>query len=404
MSLPDMTRARGEPSPGRGYRQARSDNRPRAGVGMLGYGFMGKAHSNALRTMTYIDWPGVVRPELVAIAGRTEERVADAAVRYGFDGYYTDWHGLVEDERLSVFDNAAADAVHVEPTLAAIAAGKHVVCEKPLARSAADALAMWDAAEKAGVKHLCCYNYRFVPAVQLARNMLRVGALGEVYQARFRYSQSWPSVSPDGSLVTIGCHAIDQARFLVGEIASVSALFGDPVSKRADKADSGSPAPGDVTNALVRFSNGVTGTIDASLCSRGRRNMLAWEINCERGTLVWDLERLNELKVSATSSAGASLDGLADVIVCEPGHPFNDLWWPAGHLLGWEHAHTNMFIHFFRCLGEDRPVGPDGATFEDGYRVALISEAMIASATSGRRIEIEPVRTACVEDPLPHSY
>ena len=380
------------------------DPRPRAGVGMLGYGFMGKAHSNALRTMTYIDWPGVVRPELLAIAGRTNERVADAAVRYGFDGYYTDWHGLVEDERLSVFDNAAADEAHVQPTLAAIAAGKHVVCEKPLARRAADALAMWEAAEKAGVKHLCCYNYRFVPAVQLARNMLREGTLGEIYQARFRYSQSWSPISPDGSLVTIGCHAVDQARFLVGDIASVSALFGDPVSKGADKADPETPAPGDVTNALVRFANGAQGTIDASLCSRNRRNMLAWEINCERGTLVWDLERLNELKVSATNSSGASLDGLADVIVCEPGHPFNDLWWPAGHLLGWEHAHTNMFIHFFRCLGQDRSVGPEGATFEDGYRVALISEAMLASATSGRRVEIEPVHTPSVGGPLPRQH
>jgi predicted dehydrogenase len=363
---------------------------------MLGYGFMGKAHSNALRTMTYIDWPGIVRPELVAIAGRTEERVADAAARYGFDGYYTDWHGLVEDGRLSVFDNAAADEAHVGPTLAAIAAGKHVVCEKPLARGSADALAMWDAAEKAGVKHLCCYNYRFVPAVQLARNMLSDGSLGEVHQARFRYSQSWSPISPDGSLVTIGCHAIDQARFLIGEIASVSALFGDPVSKGSGKDDPEAPAPGDVTNALVRFANGAQGSIDASLCSQARRNMLAWEINCERGTLVWDLEHLNELRVSATSPSSALLGGLADVIVCEPGHPFNDLWWPAGHLLGWEHAHINMFIHFFRCLGEDRPVGPDGATFEDGYRVALISEAMIASANSGRRVEIEPVHTPSV--------
>ena len=372
---------------------------------MLGYGFMGKAHSNALRTMTYIDWPGVVRPELVAIAGRTEERVADAAVRYGFDGYYTDWHGLVEDERLSVFDNAAADAVHVEPTLAAIAAGKHVVCEKPLARSAADALAMWDAAEKAGVKHLCCYNYRFVPAVQLARNMLRVGALGEVYQARFRYSQSW-RIGLAGRLSGdhwLPCHrpgALSRwrDRERLGAVRRPGQQEGRQSRFRSRLPRATSP---------TRWSASPTESRAPStppLCSRGRRNMLAWEINCERGTLVWDLERLNELKVSATSSAGASLDGLADVIVCEPGHPFNDLWWPAGHLLGWEHAHTNMFIHFFRCLGEDRPVGPDGATFEDGYRVALISEAMIASATSGRRIEIEPVRTACVEDPLPHSY
>jgi len=377
-------------APGPGYRRSAPDPRPRAGVGMLGYGFMGKAHSNALRTLTYIDWPGVLRPELVAVAGRAQERVAVAAMRYGFDGYYRDWHGLVEDERITVFDNAAADAAHVEPTLGAIAAGKHVVCEKPLARSAADARILWQAAERARVKHLCCYNYRFVPAVQLARNMLRGGALGEVYQARFRYSQGWSSLSPDGSLVTIGCHAIDQARFLVGEITSVSALFSDPLSRPKDKANRELPAPGDVVTALVRFASGAPGTIDASGYCRGRRNMLAWEVNCERGTLAWDLERLNELRVSASNDAGTAVEGLADVIVCEPGHPFMDLWWPSGHLLGWEHAHTNMFIHFFRCLGEDRPVAPDGATFEDGYRVALISEAMVASASSGRRVEIGP--------------
>lgn len=360
---------------------------------MLGYGFMGKAHSNALRTLTYIDWPGVLRPELVAVAGRDDERAADAAVRYGFDGYYTDWRGLVEDERITVFDNAAADSAHVEPTLSAIAAGKHVVCEKPLARSAADARRMWEAAEKAAVKHLCCYNYRFVPAVRLARDMLRDRALGEIYQARFRYSQGWSSVSPDGSLVTIGCHAIDQARFLVGEITSVSALFSDPLSRAGAKGHHEAPAPGDIVTALVRFASGVPGTIDASGYCRGRRNMLAWEINCERGTLAWDLERLNELRVSASNDAGGSVHGLADVIVCEPGHPSMDLWWPSGHLLGWEHAHTNMFIHFFRCLGEGSPVAPDGATFEDGYRVALISEAMVASALSARSVEIEPEPT-----------
>ena len=142
--------------------------------------------------------------------------------------------------------------------------------------------------------------------------------------------------------------------------------------------------------ALVRFASGATGTIDASGYCRSRRNMLAWEINCEQGTLAWDLERLNELRVSARNDADSMVNGLADVIVCEPGHPFMDLWWPSGHLLGWEHAHTNMFVHFFRCIGEDRAVAPDGATFEDGYRVALISEAMVASALSGQRVEIMP--------------
>jgi predicted dehydrogenase len=283
---------------------------------------MGKAHSNALRTLSYIDWPGAVRPELVAIAARTEERVADADVRFGFEGYYTDWRGLVADERLSVFDNAAANEAHMEPTLAAIAAGKHVFCEKPLARRATDALQLWTAAQGAGVKHLCCYNYRFVPAVQLARDILRDGALGEICQGRFRYSQSWGSLSPDGSLVTIGCHAIDQARFLMGEIASVSALFSDPLSRPGDAGRPESAAPGDIVTALVRFAGGASGTIDASGYATSRRNMLAWEVNCEGGTLAWDLERLNELRVSATGAAkGPLAGGMADVIVCEPGHP-----------------------------------------------------------------------------------
>ncbi len=381
--------------PAQGYTDAPADRRPAVGVGMLGYGFMGKAHSNALRTLPYVDWPGVVRPELVAIAGRTEERVREAATRYGFAGYYTDWCGLVEDERVAVFDNVADDPAHVEPTLAAIAAGKHVVCEKPLAIASADARRMWEAAEGAGVKHLCCFNYRFVPAVRLARDMLRRGELGEVYQARFRYSQQWrrdPEAalpSPAGALRIVGCHAIDQARFLVGEIANVSALFTSPVTTPDRRYRDAPIEPDDTVAALVGFANGVAATIDASLVSRGRRNMLTWELNCARGTLVWDLERLNELRVYAARDGENTVDGLLDVIVCEPDHPFMDLWWPTGHIVGWEHAHINMFQHFLRCVADDRSVGPDGATFEDGYRTALISEAMRASAETGRRVEVQ---------------
>jgi predicted dehydrogenase len=381
--------------PGQGYVEAPADPRPPVGIGMLGHGFMGKAHANALRTIPYVDWPGVARPELVAIAGRDEERVRAAATRYGFAGYYTDWRGLVADERVQVFDNVAGDDAHVEPTLAAIAAGKHVVCEKPLAVTSADARRLWEAAERAGVKHLCCFNYRFVPAVRLARDMLRRGELGEVYQARFRYAQEWrrdpaaPLPSPAGALRIIGCHAIDQARFLVGEIANVSALFTNPVTT-SERRHAGAPVEQDDTvAALVGFANGVAGTIDASLVSRGRRNMLAWEINCARGTLAWDLEDLNRLKVYAARDSGNTVDGLLDVIVCEPDHPFMGLWWPTGHIVGWEHAHINMLDHVLRCVAEDRPVGPDGATFEDGYRAAVIAEAMHRSAENGRRVEVE---------------
>ncbi len=379
--------------PGQGFHMAPADPRPALGIGMLGYGFMGKAHTNALRTLPYADWPGVVRPDLVAIAGRTEERVREAATRYGYAGYYTDWRGLVQDERVHVFDNVADDPAHVEPTLGAIAAGKHVICEKPLAVTSADAKRLWDAAEQAGVKHLCCFNYRFVPAVRLARDMLRRGELGAVYQARFRYSQEWrrdPTVqlpSPAGALRIIGCHAIDQARFLVGEIISVSALFSSPVTTPQRLFEGAPIEPDDTVAALVEFENGVTGTIDASLVSRGRRNLLGWEINCARGTLVWNLERLNELQVFGTRASAQTVEGLLDVIVCEPDHPFMDLWWPTGHIVGWEHAHINMLAHVLRCVADDRPVGPDGATFADGYRAAVVAEAMHRSAQTGRRVD-----------------
>ena len=380
--------------PAPGFQQAPPDNRPHLGIGLLGYGFMGKAHSNAFSTMRYVDWPGGTHPDLIAIAGRTESAVRQAATRYGYDGFYTDWHGLVADERVQVFDNVAADPMHVEPTLAAISAGKHVACEKPLAIRASDARRMWEAAEKAGVKNLTCFNYRFVPAVRLARDMLKRGELGDVYQARFRYSQEWrrdPNASlpsPAGALRIIGCHAIDQARFLVGEIVSVAAAFSSPVSTK-DRLFDGEPVePDDVFASLVQFENGTPATIDASLVSRGRQNYLGWEINCQHGTLVWNLEQLNELRVFGGRQSANSLEGLTDVIVCQPDHPFNEMWWPTGHVIGWEHSHINMLDHFLRAIAEDKPVGPEAATFEDGYRAQLISEAMHQAAETGQRVQV----------------
>jgi predicted dehydrogenase len=377
-----------------GFHESPADTRPAIGVGLLGYGFMGKAHSNAFATVRYVDWPGGTRPDLIAIAGRTEAKVRDAATRYGFRGYYTDWQQMVGDERLQVFDNVADDPAHVEPTLAAIAAGKHVVCEKPLAIEASDARRMWEAAERSKLKNLTCFNYRFVPAVRLARDMIRRGELGDVYQARFRYSQEWrhdPSAelpSPAGALRIIGCHAIDQARFLLGEIVAVSAAFASPVST-PDRLYQGRPIePDDVFASLVQLENGAPATIDASLVSRGRRNYLAWEINCQHGTLAWNLEQLNELRVFGDRKSENTLEGLTDVIVCEPDHPFMDMWWPTGHIVGWEHSHINMLDHFLRCVADDKPVGPEGATFEDGYRAQVIAECMHRAADTRQRVEV----------------
>src|SRR5687768_17270827 len=161
------------------------------GVGMLGYAFMGKAHSNAYKTLAYMAWPPPYMPELVAIAGRNEEAVTEAARRYGFAEAVTDWKQLVADDRIRLFDNSGPNALHAEPTIAAAEAGKHVICEKPLGRDAAESYETWQRVQAAGVKHMCAFNYRFVPAVRLARQMIESGELGEIQHFRGAYLQEW---------------------------------------------------------------------------------------------------------------------------------------------------------------------------------------------------------------------
>ena len=369
------------------------DERRSVGFGLLGYGFMGRAHSNALRTIPYIFWPSTGRPELVGIAGRTESSVREAATRYGYASWSTDWRDLVSDERVDVFDNVGPDAEHVEPTLAAIEHGKHVVCEKPLASNAVDAFRLYDAAANAGVKNLVCFNYRFFPAVRLAWEMLQGGELGELHRARFRYSQEWrtdPATelsSPTGVIDIVCSHAIDQARFLCGEIASVSAEITSIVPGRTYR---GAPAQADDTvSILARLDSGLVATIDASLVSPGRKNQLAWEINGSKGSIAWDLEHPNVLQVYRRDAGRTA--GFAEVIVTEADHPLVAPWWPSAHVLGWEHAHINMLAHFTSAVADGTPVEPYGATFLDGLRVAQVAEAARESAATGRRIEVEEV-------------
>jgi predicted dehydrogenase len=338
-------------------------------------------------------WPSSARPELVAVAGRTEVGVAEAATRYGYASYTTDWHDLISDPAVDVFDNVTTDAAHVEPTLAAIAGGKHVICEKPLASTAADCARLYEAAVAAGVKHLVCFNYRFFPAVRLAWELVHGGELGELYQARFRYSQEWrtapgPLPSAAGAQAIIACHAVDQARFLCGEIASVQASISSPVTT-PDRLYRGGPIDQDDVVAMVaRFDSGLLATIDASLVAPGRRNYLAWELNGSLGSVAWSLEDPNILKVYRTN--GGRTSGFTEVITCEADHPLVALWWPSGHVLGWEHGHANMLAHFIDAVAGDKEVGPYGATFFDGLRAAQVAEAVDESAETGDRVAVAP--------------
>jgi predicted dehydrogenase len=380
-------------------RAAPKDERRPIGIGLLGHGFMGKAHANAYHTLPYIFWPSAYRPELVAIAGRTETSLAMAATRYGFADCTTDWRELAADERIEVFDNVAPDAAHVEPTLAAIEHGKHVVCEKPLASSAADAQRLYEAAEAAGVKHLTCFNYRFFPAVRLAWELVHEGELGELHQARFRYSQEWrtdPDVelpSPTGALDIIGSHAIDQARFLIGEITAVSAAIGSIADRRVFRG--GSAELDDTVSILAYLDDGVAATIDASLVSPGRRNHLAWELNGSKASVAWNLEEPNVLRVDRRGAG--RLGGFTEVVACEPDHPLAGVWWPTGHVLGWEHGHINMLAHFLDAVAGDGEVAPYGATFFDGLRAAQVAEAVEEAAATGERVAVptaDPVEVA----------
>src|SRR5216684_5228019 len=292
------------------------------GVGMLGYAFMGKAHSNAYRKIQYMTWPPPLMPRLVAICGRDEPAVAEAARRYGYESYTTDWKRLVRDDRIQLFDNGAPNNLHAAPTIAAAEAGKHVVCEKPLGRTAEESYDIWQSVAKTGVKHMCAFNYRFVPAVRLAREMLEAGELGEIYHFRGRYLQEWITdphfqkvwrldrkVAGSGALGDLGAHVIDLARYLVGDISAVSGATRTFIKNRPG----GTVDVDDAFESVVEFEGGAVGTIEASRFCLGRKNGMTFEINGSKGSISFDLERLNELQVHLPGSRpGSEAQGLSN--------------------------------------------------------------------------------------------
>ena len=377
---------------------------PEVGIGMLGYAFMGKAHTNAYKTLPYMIYPPPAIPRLVAIAGRDEEAVKEAVLRYGYEGYYTDWRRMLDDPRVQLFDNGGPNNLHAEPCIAAAGKGKHILCEKPMARSREEAVTMLDAVKKAGVKHMVSFNYRFVPAIRQAYKLIRSGALGEIYHFRAVYLQEWISdpdfplvwrldkkVAGSGALGDLGAHIIDLGRFLVGEPASVLALTKTFVKQRPLPGGSGvgNVDVDDAFEAVVEFDNGAVGTLEASRFSPGRKNYEVFEINGSKGSLRFDLERLNELEVYWKDAPVKETQGFTDVLVTESYHPFYSYWWPHGHIIGWEHTFVHEITHFLDAIVNNKEVAPYGATFEDGYRNAVICDAIIQSSLEGRRVFIK---------------
>lgn len=371
---------------------------PSIGIGMLGYAFMGKAHSNALKKIAYMTWPPPYVPKLVAISGRNEDAVREAARRYGYEKYSTDWRDVVADPEVHVFDNGGPNNVHLEPCLAAARHGKHLICEKPLGRTADESYEIWKGVAPTGVKAMTAFNYRFYPAIVLAKEMIDAGELGEIYHFRGRYHQEWimdpqfpkvwrldKAVAGSGALGDLGAHVIDQSRYLVGDPVAVNGVLRTFIEERPG----GTVDVDDAFEATVEFENGAIGTYEATRFAAGRKNQMRWEINGSKGTLLFDSERQNELLVNMVDSQpGAHAQGFRNVLVSEAYHPYWQHWWPHGHMIGWEDNFVHELLHLLTCIKEDTPVGPRGATMEDGYRCSEVCDAIVRSHETGRRQEI----------------
>jgi predicted dehydrogenase len=320
---------------------------------------------------------------------------------------YTDWRKLVADDEVDIVDNCAPPYLHSEATIAAAEKGKNLICEKPMARNSTEARQMLRAAEKAGVVHMVGYNYRFLPAVALAKQIIDDGRLGRLYYYKGSYLNAYAhyenpetpfdwhhssEMSGYGALGDLGTHAIDLARFLVGEVKSVQSMSRNFINSRPEKKGANKKVKvdvDDVTVSTVSFKGGTVGLLEAAWVTPGRRDFLAFEAHGSKGSLMFNLERMNELEVTLHGE-DQSLEGPRNVLVLSREHPFMTRYWAnqAGGF-SWENSFVNELNHYLECLVDGRPVSPQGATFLDGYRNCLIMDSMVESAKKGERVEVE---------------
>ncbi|QUC58763.1 Gfo/Idh/MocA family oxidoreductase [Streptomyces sp. A2-16] len=377
---------------------------PTLGVGMVGYAFMGAAHSQGWRTVGHVfDLP--LRPVMAAIAGRDAHGVRAAADKHGWAATETDWRALIARDDVQLVDICTPGDSHAEIAIAALEAGKHVLCEKPLANSVAEAEAMVTAAEAArarGQLAMVGFNYRRVPALAFARRLIADGRLGTLRHVRVSYLQDW-LVDPEfpltwrlqrehagsGVLGDLGAHIVDLAQYLAGEVlVGVSAQMETFVKERPllDGASSGLTASGGVERGPVtvddaavftgRLASGALATFEATRMASGRKNALHLEINGEFGSLAFDLERLNELSYHDHREPAATA-GFRRILVTEPDHPYLDAWWPPGHGLGYEHTFVHQARDLVHAIAEGRRPEP---SFADGLQVQRVLAAVEESA------------------------
>ncbi len=366
------------------------------GVGLVGYRFMGRAHSNAYRQVArFFDVDPV--PRMRAICGRDEQAIKTAAASLGWESYETDYHRLLERDDIELVDISTPSFTHHEFAVAAIEAGKHVLCEKPLANTLDEAQQMLEAARHADTVNMVCFNYRRVPAVQLAKKLVDEGRLGEIRHWRAVYLQDWlldpqspmtwrlrKETGGAGPLADLGSHLVDLAHFLVGPITEVVGVAETFIKERPlEGTDGGNPEMGQVTvndaaAFLTRFACGAIGTFETSPMIPGRKARESFEINGSKGSILFNLERMNELQIYFEDDPPEA-SGFRTILVTEPEHPYMEGWWPPGHILGYEHT----FIHTVKDLLDGIAVGKSpGPTFEDGYRCQAVIDAVEQSLES----------------------
>lgn len=368
-------------------------------IGQVGYQFMGRAHSNAYRQVgRYFDLPFEVR--MKTLCGRNEARVSEAAKKLGWEGYVTDYRQMLDDPEIDIVDvNAPGDA-HAQIAIAAAKAGKVVFCEKPLGNTLKEAEEMYAAVESAGVPNALFHNYRKSPAVALAKKMIDDGRIGTIYHFRGHYLQDW-NIDPNvplswrmrkdiaGSGVNgdLNAHLIDMARYLVGEFACVNGMMETFIKQRpleGNPEQMGEVTVDDAAIFMARFQNGALGTFEATRYATGHKNYNRFEINGSKGSLIFNFERMNELEYFDNTEP-QEVQGFRVIQASEGCHPYMAQYWPAGHIIGYEHTFINLVADALMALHERRPISPN---FKDGLENQKVLDAVEKSINSQSWVHI----------------
>jgi len=370
-------------------------------VGMIGYKFMGRTHSNAwLKADKFFDLKA--RPVMKVICGRDRTGVMNACSRWGWSQFATDWREVVDDPTIDIIDINTPNDSHAEIAIAAAKARKAILCEKPLAMDVKQAKQMVDAVKKAGVVNMVCHNYRRIPAIVLAKKMISAGELGRIYHYRARYAQDWivdpnfplvwrlqSKIAGSGAHGDINAHIIDLGRYLIGEFSEVCGQMETFIKERPLPGESGKKGKVTVDDAVMfigRFENGALANVEATRFALGRKNGIQIEINGSKGSLVFDLEDMNRLKYYNEADPD-DRRGFRDILVTQGGgvHPYVGNWWPPGHIIGYEHTFVHTIADFINAVVDKHSVQP---TFEDGLVDQIVLDAVEKSAKTRKWITL----------------